>query len=161
MRNSVELQPFILHMITRYQIFFYSGEKCSSTSFGLELSGVLMMAFVGSAVTPKLNRRGHSFVWGLCQSPDPLQCLAASSLSPLYSTYPPLSHPPTPNKISETTPTPCWDQEELAHLTSPVYPLSEHAFLEGRLLFIPSGGLTVNLLHWGKFLGVGPICVLF
>lgn len=38
-------------------------------------------------------------------------------------------------------------------------PLLEHAFLQGSLLFIPSGGLTVNLLHWGKFLGTGPVSV--
>ncbi|CAB1418614.1 unnamed protein product [Pleuronectes platessa] len=44
-----------------------------------------------------------------------------------------------------------------SYSSSSVYPLSEHASLDGRLLFIPSGGLTVNLLHWGKFLGVGPI----
>lgn len=35
-------------------------------------------------------------------------------------------------------------------------PHSEHAFLEGSLLFIPSGGLTVNLCTGGKFLGAGP-----
>lgn len=40
--------------------------------------------------------------------------------------------------------------------SSSVYPLYLNAFLQGRLLFIPSGGLTVNLLHWGKFLGTGP-----
>lgn len=38
-------------------------------------------------------------------------------------------------------------------------PLPEHAFLQGSLLFIPSGRLTVNLLHWGKFLGTGPVSV--
>lgn len=35
----------------------------------------------------------------------------------------------------------------------PPAPHSEHAFLEGSLLFIPSGGLTVNLLHWGEISG--------
>lgn len=40
--------------------------------------------------------------------------------------------------------------------SSSVHPLYPNAFLQGRLLFIPSGGLTVNLLHWGKFLGMGP-----
>lgn len=40
--------------------------------------------------------------------------------------------------------------------SSSVHPLYPNAFLQGKLLFIPSGGLTVNLLHWGKFLGMGP-----
>lgn len=83
--------------------------------------------------------------------------LAASSLSFLFSVRPSTTQQKTlklpPSAVCH------WDHEELPSLPSSVYPLSEHAFLEGRLLFIPSGGLTVNLLHWGKFLGVGPIAV--
>lgn len=118
-----------------------------------------MMAFVVSAVTAELIRWGHSFVWGLCQSPGPLQCLwlhlsplSLSRVSPKdpHSPRNPWNYPPPlcVSEIRKNCPPP-----------SSVFSLSEHAFLEGRLLFIPSGGLTVNLLHWGKFLGVGPISV--
>lgn len=110
-----------------------------------------MMAFVVSAVTVMLNRWGHSFV------PSFVLSLAASSLSFLFSVRPSATHQktlkPPPSAVCH------WDHEELPSLPSSVYPLSEHAFLEGRLLFIPSGGLTVNLLHWGKFLGAGPMAV--
>lgn len=60
---------------------------------------------------------------------------------------PPLPiHPPPPVCQRGTAPS----------SSSSVYPLYPNAFLQARLLFIPSGGLTVNLLHWGKFLGTGP-----
>lgn len=113
----------------------------------MKLSGVLMMAFVVSAVTVMLNRWGHSFV------PSFVLSLAASSLSFLFSVRPSATHQktlkPPPSAVCH------WDHEELPSLPSSVYPLSEHAFLEGRLLFIPSGGLTVNLLHWGEISGSG------
>lgn len=106
-----------------------------------------MMAFVVSAVTVMLNRWGHSFV------PSFVLSLAASSLSFLFSVRPSATHQktlkPPPSAVCH------WDHEELPSLPSSVYPLSEHAFLEGRLLFIPSGGLTVNLLHWGEISGSG------
>lgn len=98
--------------------------------------------FVVSAVGAELNRRGRSFVWGFCQSPEPL-CLWLH-LPPIWKT-PSFSYTPsTPVCQQGTAP------------SSSVYPLYPNAFLQGRLLFIPSGGLTVNLLHWGKFLGTGP-----
>lgn len=77
-------------------------------------------------------------------------------LSFLFSVRPsPAQHPPPPPHVCHG------DHEELPPSSSCLHlpPLSEHAFPEGRLLFIPSGGLTVNLLHWGKFLGTGPISV--
>lgn len=105
-----------------------------------------------SAVTVQLNRWEQSFVRGFCQSPEPL-CLwlhLPSSL-PLHPPQKPWNYPLPPV---------ChWDHEELPPSSSCLSTLTEHAFLEGSLLFIPSGGLTVNLLHWGKFLGMGPISV--
>lgn len=59
---------------------------------------------------------------------------------------------PPPFPIS-TPPPVC--QRGTAPSFSSVYPLYLNAFLPGRLLFIPSGGLTVNLLHWGEISGNG------
>lgn len=60
------------------------------------------------------------------------------------------NYPPPPS-----SPPAChWDHEELPPTNPPPStPHSEHAFLEGSLLFIPSGGLTVNLLHCGEISG--------
>lgn len=114
-----------------------------------------MMAFVGSAVTPKLNRRGHSFVWGLCQSPEPLQCLAASSLSPLYSTYPPL---PPPQKKSLKLPPPLagirrnWPTSpplSTPSLNTPFWRADFYLYLAGdwQLTFCTGG----NFWEWGQY----------
>lgn len=100
-----------------------------------------------SAVGAQLNRRRRSFVRGFCQSPEPL-CLRLHL--PSISKTPSSSYTPS-------TP-PCVSARNCPLLFS-LPPLSEHAFLQGSLLFIPSGGLTVNLLHWGKYLGTGPVSV--
>lgn len=80
--------------------------------------------------------------------------ILGASFLPLLCQTLPGSTPPPPHVCHG-------DHEELPPSSSCLQlpPLSEHAFPEGRLLFIPSGGLTVNLLHWGKFLGTGPISV--
>lgn len=63
-----------------------------------------------------------------------------------------LSGRPPPFPIP-TSPPVC--QPGTAPSSSSVYPLYLNAFLQGRLLFIPSGGLTVNLLHWREISGNG------
>lgn len=119
---------------------------------GPELSGVPMMAFVVSAVTVKLNRWGHPFVWGLCQSPEPLECLwlHLPSLSLLYKT------PPRPSwrKSSKLPPL----QEELAQLpplstpslNMPFWRADFYLYLAGdwQLTFCTGG----NFWEWGQYL---------
>lgn len=140
----------------QYSSDFIFGGGCRMQPQWIEASflGCWWWHFVVSAVRVKLNRWGHSCPGLLSVSRDIITSPTASSLS---SSVPP--PPPKKNPWNYPAPPVChWDHEELPLLLC-LPPLSEHAFLEGRLLFIPSGGLTVNLLHWGKFLGVGPISV--
>lgn len=97
--------------------------------------------FVVSAVRAELNRWGRSFVWGFCQSPEPL-CL--------WMHLPPIWKTPS---FFYTPSTPCVSARNYPLLLC--LPPCPNAFLQGRLLFIPSGGLTVNLLHLGEISGNG------
>lgn len=113
-----------------------------------------MMAFVGSAVTPKLNRRGHSFVWGLSQSPEHYNVWLRLPCLPSIAH----THPATPPKKSLKLPPhlagirrnwPTSPPLSTPSLNTPFWRADFYLYLAGdwQLTFCTGG----NFWEWGQY----------